>query len=68
MSSSDPEPRPLSDVDARVIIGLLAVREGDLLVEELDGQVTDRLRDRSIHLGLLTPGAEIARLRNAWRR
>jgi hypothetical protein len=57
--------RPLSDVDARAIIGLLAILEGELLGEQLDPALAHRLRDRWVREDLLAEGAELAHLRRA---
>jgi hypothetical protein len=53
-----------SDRDAHVaaLIGLLAVLEGELLVDAVDPALAARLRDRCVRAGLLDPGAETSQL------
>ncbi|MEV0269800.1 hypothetical protein AB0H43_13560 [Hamadaea sp. NPDC050747] len=51
-------PRPLLDVDARAMIGVLAIVEGYLLADALPAVIVDRLRDRLAGLGLVTADAD----------
>jgi hypothetical protein len=65
MTTTETTRRPLSDPDAGAIIGLLAIIEGELLVESLDVELAGLFRDRFVRAGLLPEGAGLGELRRA---
>lgn len=58
-------PNPVLSRDLAVLIGLLAVLEGELGAGEVPQHLVGRLRDRFARKGLLEPGASDRDLRQA---
>jgi hypothetical protein len=58
-------PNPVFSRDLAVLIGVLAVLEGDLMVGEVPDQLTDRIRDRFSREDLLRDGGNSRALRQA---
>jgi hypothetical protein len=65
MLTDQPVPRALSEPDTRAIIWMLGALEGELLADEIDVQLAQRLLGSFIRAGLLAPEAELAHLRRA---
>lgn len=56
---------PVFSRDLAVLIGVLAVLEGDLMVDEVPDRLTDRIRDRFAREDLLRDGGNSRALRQA---
>jgi hypothetical protein len=66
MAGSDAVARnPVLAQDLAVLIGVLAVVEGDLMAQEVSQHMAGRLRDRFVREGLLDPQAGLRDLRQA---
>ncbi|MFI7609122.1 hypothetical protein ACIBTV_28945 [Micromonospora sp. NPDC049366] len=64
-ASDQPAPNAVSGRDLAVLIGVLAVLEGELMVGDVPEHLTDRLRDRFAREGLLDPRASERAFRQA---
>jgi hypothetical protein len=53
-------PNPGLARDAEVLVGLLALLEGELLAGELSAHLVEKIRDRFARVGLPTPTAELS--------
>lgn len=58
-------PNPVRAVDVAVLVGWLAIFEGELIVGRIPPQLTDRLRSRFERHGLLRPGGTEREFRQA---
>jgi hypothetical protein len=57
--------KPVLAQDLAVLIGVLAVVEGDLMAQEVSQHMAGQLRDRFVRGGLLDPQAGLRDLRQA---
>jgi hypothetical protein len=67
MTNADypPAPNPVRAADVAVLIGWLAVYEGELAEGQVPGHLTDRLRSRFVQHGLLPDGGTDREFRQA---
>lgn len=65
MLNTDPVPNPVLDRDVRALIGLLAILQGELMVEAVHIELAGLVRDRFVLAGLLAWDASISELPDA---
>lgn len=65
MPSNDVAPNPILSRDLAVLIGVLAVLEGELMADEMPEHLTGRLRDRFAQEDLLDDAGSSRALRQA---